>query len=117
MTTEQQQRKVFEEWADSMGYSTFQYKDPDEYVSDDTYTTWVAWQAASKELATVTEQRDRLADLVKQFIYILDITEESDGGRLFHPTNITSCRAGDLQKIGELVEALRRASTNQPTEP
>jgi len=62
------------------------------------------------ELAAITEQRDSLADLVKQFIYILDITEESDGGRLFHPTNITSCRAGDLQKIGELVEALRRAS-------
>jgi hypothetical protein len=56
------------------------------------------------------EQRDRLADLVKQFIYIIDITEESGSGRLFHPTNITSCRAGDLQKIGGLVEALRRAS-------
>ena len=65
---------------------------------------------ASDQLTKVTEQRDRLADLVKQFIYILDITEESDSGRLFHPTNITSCRAGDLQKIGELVEGLRRAS-------
>ena len=68
-----------------------------------------------RELTLITEQRDSLADLVKQFIYILDITEESDGGRLFHPTNITSCRAGDLQKIGQLVEALRRASRNQPT--
>ena len=68
-------------------------------------------------ITRIREQRDRLADLVRQFIYILDITEESDGGRLFHPTNITSCRAGDLQKIGELVEALRRASRNQPTEP
>ena len=68
-----------------------------------------------RELTAVTEQRDRLADLVKQFIYILDVTEESDGGRLFHPTNITSCRAGDLQKAGQLVEALRRASRNQPT--
>ena len=65
-------------------------------------------------LGEVTDQRDRLADLVKQFISILDITEESDSGRLFHPTNITSCRAGDLQKAGELVEALRRASINQP---
>ena len=72
---------------------------------------------ASDQLRRVTEQRDSLADLVKQFIYILDITEESDGGRLFHPTSITSCRAGDLQKIGELVEALRRASRNQPTKP
>ena len=69
------------------------------------------------KLAAVTEQRDRLADLVKQFVGILDITEESDSGRLFHPTNITSCRAGDLQKIGELVEALRRASrTTDPNE-
>jgi hypothetical protein len=69
------------------------------------------------ENKTVTEQRDRLADLVKQFVSILDITEESDSGRLFHPTNITSCRAGDLQKIGELVEALKRASrTTNPNE-
>jgi len=65
----------------------------------------------------VGEQRDMLADLTKQFIAILDITEESDSGRLFHPTNITSCRAGDLQKIRELVEALRRASkTTNPNE-
>lgn len=70
-----------------------------------------------RELTAVTEQRNSLADLVKQFISILDITEESDSGRLFHPTNITSCRAGDLQKIGELVEELRRASLHQPTEP
>jgi hypothetical protein len=70
------------------------------------------------KLQTVTEQRDRLADLVKQFIYIIDITEESASGRLFHPTNITSCRAGDLQKIGGLVEALRRASrTTNPDQP
>jgi hypothetical protein len=70
------------------------------------------------ELTAVTAQRDMLADLVKQFIAILDITEESDSGRFFHPTNITSCRAGDLQKIGELVEALRRASkpTNRKNE-
>jgi predicted house-cleaning NTP pyrophosphatase (Maf/HAM1 superfamily) len=65
---------------------------------------------ANKERDEAREQRDRLAEIAKQFVSILDITEQSDGGRLFHPTNITSCRAGDLQKIGELVEALRRAS-------
>ena len=65
----------------------------------------------------LVEQRDRLAGLTKQFIKILDITEESDSGRSFHPTNITSCRAGDLHKIGELVEALRRACrTTNPNE-
>jgi hypothetical protein len=69
------------------------------------------------KLQEITAQRDRLADLTKQFIAILDITEESDSGRLFHPTNITSCRAGDLQKIGELFEALRRASSEMEVKP
>jgi hypothetical protein len=80
-----------------------------------TYLEGATNHATGTPLSKAIKQRDRLADLVKQFIYILDITEESNSGRLFHPTNITSCRAGDLQKIGELVEALRRASrtTNQ----
>jgi len=66
-----------------------------------------------KERDEAREQRDRLANIAKQIVSILDITEESGNVRLFHPTNITSCRAGDLQKIGELVEALRRASTDR----
>jgi len=70
----------------------------------------VAIQKVEADLDEAREQRDRLAEIAKQFVSILDITEQIDGGRLFHPTNITSCRAGDLQKIGELVEALRRAS-------
>jgi hypothetical protein len=106
MNTEQQ-RKEFEEWLATVKYDNSNILSPSNLA-------WEAWQAAREQ---VTEQRDRLADLVKQFIYILDITEESDSGRLFHPTNITSCRAGDLQKIGELVEALRRASrTTNPNE-
>jgi hypothetical protein len=117
MNTEQQ-RKEFEEWASSNTTIGLDLElDSDEvgnyYWDISTYAAWEAWQAAQKELTAVTEQRDRLADLVKQFISILDITEESDGGRLFHPTNITSCRAGDLQKIGELVEALRRSSNDR----
>jgi len=106
--------------------NTYEINDRNEvvpYTSGRRCTDTMAWRDATElelqqqdeiktletELTAVTEQRDRLADLVKQFIYILDITEESDGGRLFHPTNITSCRAGDLQKAGQLVEALRRA--------
>ena len=64
---------------------------------------------SKEEYDLAIERWNKLADLVRQFISILDITEESDSGRLFHPTNITSCRAGDLQKAGQLVEALRRA--------
>ena len=88
---------------------------PSPFATDGQRTTdaecWMNYcLEAEKGLATVTEQRDKLADLTKQFIEIIDITEESASGRLFHPTNITSCRAGDLQKIGGLFEALRRAS-------
>jgi hypothetical protein len=90
---------------------------PDGMLPKDVEVLREANLGLAVELTAVTEQRNSLADLVKQFISILDITEESDSGRLFHPTNITSCRAGDLQKIGELVEELRRASLHQPTEP
>ena len=101
MTTEQQQRKVFEEWADSMGYSTFQYKDPDEYVSDDTYTTWVAWQAASKELATVTEQRDALAEALEQL--------------MSYQPRATVITTNERHVWSNAKDALQ--SLNQPTEP
>ena len=90
---------------------------PDGMLPKDVEVLREANLGLAVELTAMTVQRDSLADLVKQFISILDITEESDSGRLFHPTNITSCRAGDLQKIGELVEELRRASLHQPTEP
>ena len=56
---------------------------------------------------------DELKELVSKFIAILDITEESDSGRLFHPTQITSCRSGDLQKIVELIEAMRKAANTR----
>jgi hypothetical protein len=90
---------------------------PDGMLPKDVEVLREANLGLAVELTAVTEQRNSLADLVKQFISILDITEESDSGRLFHPTNITSCRAGDLQKIGELVEELRRASLHQPIKP
>jgi hypothetical protein len=94
-----------------------QNKDLGHELRDPNGTIWSECKRLQTQLTAVTEQRDRLADLVKQFIYIIDITEESASGRLFHPTNITSCRAGDLQKIGGLVEALRRASrTTNPNE-
>lgn len=57
-----------------------------------------------RELAAMTKPSDVLADLVKQFIYILDITEESDEEDCFtQPTSqvaeqVISRKLGSLSK-------------------
>jgi hypothetical protein len=44
---------------------------------------------------------------VKEFFYYLDMIEESDSGRVFHPTIITSCRVHDQQAINEILKQLK----------
>ena len=51
---------------------------------------------------------NKLSDLVKEFLSILDIVEESDNGRQFHPTTIQSCRCMDLSRIGELLNDMKK---------
>ena len=48
-----------------------------------------------------------LTDKVKEFLSILDIVEESDSGRQFHPTTIQSCRCIDLERIGEILKSMK----------
>lgn len=50
----------------------------------------------------------KLSDLVKEFLSILDIVEESDSGREFRPTTIQSCRCMDLSRIGEILKDMRK---------
>jgi hypothetical protein len=103
--------------ADDAGFMLIEANEQRDMLDDQLDSILLRLGRTQERMFNAEMQRDRLADLVKQFIKILDITEESDSGRLFHPTNITSCRAGDLQKIGELVEALRRASRTTNPEP
>lgn len=58
----------------------------------------------------------RLEEVVKEFWRLIDIVEESDGGRLFHPTRleINSCRALDSQKIGKLIEEMKHIVGAEP---
>jgi len=46
MTTEENNRREFEEWAKLKEYSTTQFIDSDEYFYEVTTTAWEAWQAA-----------------------------------------------------------------------
>jgi len=120
MNTDTESRREFDEWASDQTWLNLYGQSID--------SAWEAWQAAresvndrldaillrlgrsQEKMFDAERQRDRLADLVKQFVSILDITEESDSGRLFHPTWIVTGKPKDLQKIGEIVEALRKAS-------
>ena len=53
-----------------------------------------------------------LAGCVKRFFELLDIEEESDRGRRFHPNYISSCRALDGAELGKLIEKMKRLTTN-----
>ena len=52
-------------------------------------------------------------ELLKEFFYLLEIEEQSDGGNFFHPNRIASCRAVDGQKLNEILMELKRR-TNEP---
>ena len=62
MTTKTNRRE-FEEWVETIGYSNAQFRDSDEYISDAVQVAWEAWQAARERL---TEQRDRLAAAIRK---------------------------------------------------
>lgn len=48
-----------------------------------------------------------MRDKVREMFAILDIKEESDSGRVFHPTTFTSCRVMDGEKLSEILNELK----------
>jgi len=59
----------------------------------------------------IEEDMVRLKKLVKEFLDILDTTEESDGGNIFHPVFISSCRVMKTKRIGEILKELNVLSS------
>ena len=57
---------------------------------------------------------DDLKTLVLRMFEILDIVEESDSGREFHPTTISSCRAGDAAKLELILERMKANVNYEP---
>lgn len=47
---------------------------------------------------------DKLHSLWKEFIDLLEITEESDSGNLFRPNAISSCRAVDGERMNQIIK-------------
>ena len=50
---------------------------------------------------------DQYDVLVKELFMLLDITEETDDGRVFHPNRISSCSAMDAEKLNSILVALK----------
>lgn len=46
-------------------------------------------------------------ELVRELFKFLDYTEESDNGRIFHPIQISCCRALMLEPLGEVLKELK----------
>ena len=49
-----------------------------------------------------------LDGVVREFIRLLDIEEESDNGRRFRPNGITSCRAIDGDTMLKCIQEMKR---------
>jgi hypothetical protein len=50
---------------------------------------------------------DQYDVLVKELFMLLDITEETDDGRVFRPNQISSCRAVDAERLNSILVSLK----------
>jgi hypothetical protein len=59
---------------------------------------------SANQNAILLTKVNNLSLLWSQFIYTMDIIEESDSGNEFRPNRILSCRALDAQKMSDIIE-------------
>ena len=60
--------------------------------------------------ATQENNVEHMKSLLVRLFEFLDLTEESDSGRIFHPITIGSCRADKLQPLNDLLKEMKKAS-------
>ena len=56
---------------------------------------------------SLTSKAQQYDVLVKELFVLLDRTEETDEGRVFHPNQITSCRTLDAEKLEHVLKELK----------
>ena len=57
---------------------------------------------------SLTSKAQQYDVLVKELFRLLDITEETDDGRVFHPNRISSCREMDRLQFEKVLVELKR---------
>jgi hypothetical protein len=71
--------------------------------------TWARFAADKSACADIAEQCAQITErLWKEFITLMEITEESDSGNEFRPNKISSCRAIDGKRLNEILAEARR---------
>jgi len=71
--------------------------------------TWARFAGDKAACADIAEQCAQITErLWKEFITLMEITEESDSGNEFHPNKISSCRAMDGKRLNEILAEARR---------
>jgi hypothetical protein len=71
--------------------------------------TWARFAADKSACADIAEQCAQITErLWKEFITLMEITEESDSGNEFRPNKISSCRAMDGKRLNEILAEARR---------
>lgn len=68
------------------------------------------------EIINRAEAAIRSERLWKEFITLMDITEESDSGNAFNPNKISSCRAMDGNRLNEILNEARQIVFDTPKE-
>lgn len=66
-----------------------------------------------KEGFPVRAELAYLRSLVRQLFRYLDMQEESDSGRMFHPVEITCCRAMLIPALNDVLDELKRIVKEQ----
>jgi hypothetical protein len=61
-------------------------------------------------------KEEKLNNLWKEFIDLLEITEESDSGNKFRPNYIGSCRALDGQRMNQIIKEAKELIVSTPSE-
>jgi hypothetical protein len=66
------------------------------------------------EMTDKTDQFEELAKLVLDLLTMLESMEESDSGREFHPTTISSCRVMHTQRLSEILPRMKELAMPEP---
>jgi hypothetical protein len=53
------------------------------------------------------DENAKLKANLRELFRLLDITEETDNGRVFRPNRISSCRAMDAEKLNHILNELK----------
>ncbi len=68
-------------------------------------------QAVVEDKVDVVVELTKLKTHLEDFFALLEITEQKEDGRYFHPTTIRSSRALDAEKLEKVLAELKRSIT------